>query len=198
MYFERRDIEASLDVIAARSAPGSTLVVMYIAPALLLHIVGAAVKRVGEPLKTVLSADEMHALLAAHGFEATSDADIPTLAAHLAPELTRTTSMMSHARIVVAKAQRTRRGVVVAPLPSRGLAEPQAGRQEQRVQHTPIVRDLLVGEQRSASSRVKSAPARHVGFLSRFFGSTPGVSTHGVVRITSSRSAHRHMRRSVS
>ena len=40
MYLTRADIEATLAVVARRSAPGSRLVVLYLSPALISRLVG--------------------------------------------------------------------------------------------------------------------------------------------------------------
>ncbi|MES1203486.1 MAG: SAM-dependent methyltransferase, partial [Pseudomonadota bacterium] len=104
MYLTLEQIEAALRVIRARSAPGSRLAIVYHAPALLLLLVGWVVKRVGEPLRSVFRAPQMQALLARHGFRVVSDADLPTIAAQLTPEIADLVGAMRQTRIVIAEA----------------------------------------------------------------------------------------------
>lgn len=102
MYLSLADVEATLAIIARLSAPGSRLVICYHSPALILHIVGAVVRRVGEPLRSVFSADEMRALLARYDFSVVRDQDARTIGATLSPDVARATRHMSHMRIVTA------------------------------------------------------------------------------------------------
>src|SRR5262245_7653051 len=66
MYLSQADIEATLAVIARRSAPGSRLVLLYLRPALISWFVGFIVRRAGEPFRSSFSPDQMRALLARH------------------------------------------------------------------------------------------------------------------------------------
>jgi methyltransferase (TIGR00027 family) len=102
MYLTLADIEATLAVIAARSAPGSTLVVAYIQPSPLVPMIDAVVRKAGEPFQSAFSADEMRALLARYGFDVTRDVDVPTIGAALSPDLGARTQHVSHARIATA------------------------------------------------------------------------------------------------
>jgi methyltransferase (TIGR00027 family) len=102
MYLERVDIEKTLGVIARRSAPRSRLIVVYHSPALTLKLVAWLVRRLGEPLRTALRANQMRALLAKHGFAVARDDDLRTTAASLSPTVFRATRFVRHMRTVVA------------------------------------------------------------------------------------------------
>jgi methyltransferase (TIGR00027 family) len=80
MYLTLADIEATLDVIAARSAPNSTLCVVYHSPALILAVVRIFLRRLGEPLRSAFTAHQMRALLLKHGFRVTRDDGIADIA----------------------------------------------------------------------------------------------------------------------
>jgi methyltransferase (TIGR00027 family) len=105
MYLERAAIEATLRVIARRSAAGSALVVLYHAPALMLHVVRPVVRRLGEPLRSTFEPPEMRALLSAHGFDVTSDRSNRTIGAAISPEVAQATRFASHLRLAVAYAR---------------------------------------------------------------------------------------------
>jgi methyltransferase (TIGR00027 family) len=83
MYLERADIEATLDVVKARSAPGSKLVILYIAPSLVRKAVGLALRLVGEPFRSVFSAEQMRHLLSDFGFSVLQDDDLSIIARRL-------------------------------------------------------------------------------------------------------------------
>jgi methyltransferase (TIGR00027 family) len=102
MYLERRDIEATLDVIARRSAPGSRLIILYHCPALRLRLVGLVVGRLGEPLRSSFRPDEMRLLLAKHGFEVVRDQSLPEIGRAMSPGLGEETKVARHLRIVTA------------------------------------------------------------------------------------------------
>ena len=68
MYLALAEVEATLGVIARRSAAGSRLIVAYHSPALILRLVAFLVARVGEPLRSAFTAHAMRTLLATHGF----------------------------------------------------------------------------------------------------------------------------------
>jgi methyltransferase (TIGR00027 family) len=102
MYLERRDIEATLKVVQARSSPGSRLIIAYHQPALMLFVIGLIVRFMGEPIRTVLRPRQMLELLARHAFEVRTDQDIPALGRLLSSDVARATRMMKHLRIVVA------------------------------------------------------------------------------------------------
>jgi methyltransferase (TIGR00027 family) len=102
MYLSLPDIEKTLGVIARRSAPRSRLIVVYHSPALTLKLVSWIVRRLGEPLRSVLRAEEMRALLARFGFQVARDEDLRTTAASLSPTVLRGTRFVGHMRTVVA------------------------------------------------------------------------------------------------
>jgi methyltransferase (TIGR00027 family) len=105
MYLRRSDIEATMQVIARRSAPGSRLIIVYVAPALISTLIGFIVGRLGEPLRSSFKAPEMRALLAKFGFTATHDEDLPTTAAALSPVVAHDARMLRHLRTVIADRQ---------------------------------------------------------------------------------------------
>jgi methyltransferase (TIGR00027 family) len=100
MYLERSAIEATLAVIQRRSAPGSHLIVMYLTRSWILPLVAFFVRRVGEPLRSLFTPDQMRALLARHGFTVTRDDGLPAIAARLSAALARDTRIMKHMRVV--------------------------------------------------------------------------------------------------
>lgn len=102
MYLTLDAIEPTLAVIDRRSAPGSRLVIAYHAPALMRHLVGFVVRRLGEPFRSAFTAAQRRALLERHRFAITRDADLPTFAAPLSAQLARDTRVTRHLRIAVA------------------------------------------------------------------------------------------------
>ena len=102
MYLTHEDIEATLRVIARRSADASRLVIAYHSPALFLVVIGLIVRRLGEPLRSTFTASEMRDLLGKYGFTVTADADLPALGATLSAELGRAVRPLHHMRIVTA------------------------------------------------------------------------------------------------
>ena len=102
MYLTPADVEATLAVVAARSAPGSRIAIAYHSPAFMLHIVGYIVKRMGEPLRSAYTDRQMHELLSRHDFAVIRDANLHQIGAQLSPELGEATRVMKHTRIVIA------------------------------------------------------------------------------------------------
>jgi len=102
MYLELADIEATLTVIARRSARRSRLVVAYFRPALMSWVVGFIVRHAGEPFRSAFTPDQMRALLVRYGFTVTRDETLPAIAARLSAELARATRPMKHMHIVTA------------------------------------------------------------------------------------------------
>jgi len=102
MYLTPADIEATLAVIKRRSASGSRLIVVYHSQSLVLPLVGLVVRRLGEPLRSSFTPDEMRALVARYGFGVVSDADMPTIGGAMSAEIAQATRMMEHLRIVTA------------------------------------------------------------------------------------------------
>jgi methyltransferase (TIGR00027 family) len=68
MYLDRDEIERTLRTVEERSAPGSRLIVAYHQPAWMLLLLKVIVRRLGEPIRTVLTPDQMGELLPATGF----------------------------------------------------------------------------------------------------------------------------------
>lgn len=104
MYLERADIEATLAIIRRRSAPRSRLSIAYISPALIRWIAGLFVSRLGEPFRSVFTAQQMGELLSRHGFDVVRDEDVSAIGSALHPALAKSTRPMRHLRIVTAEA----------------------------------------------------------------------------------------------
>jgi methyltransferase (TIGR00027 family) len=102
MYLTRAEVEATLEVVARRSVPGSRLVIAYAAPGLLLPLAHLFLKRVGEPFRSVYTATAMTTMLAAHRFAVVRDHDVPTIARPLSDRAWKVTRRLKHIRIVVA------------------------------------------------------------------------------------------------
>jgi methyltransferase (TIGR00027 family) len=103
MYLTQSAIEATLEVVQKRSAANSCLSVVYHSPAPILKLVGLMLRFVGEPLRSVFSAEQMRDLLARFGFDVTADADLPTLGRALSVDLASATRHLKHMRIVTAQ-----------------------------------------------------------------------------------------------
>jgi methyltransferase (TIGR00027 family) len=87
-YLVPRDVEASIQAIAERSAPGSRLIATYNEPSRVrktLDRVSGLTRRIGEPQHAVYRPEEMKALLAAHGLVVVSDRDGLQRASRWAP-----------------------------------------------------------------------------------------------------------------
>jgi methyltransferase (TIGR00027 family) len=102
MYLTRADIEATLAVVAGRSAPGSRLIVLYLSPALISRLVGFLVRRLGEPFRSAFTPEQMSALLAKHRFAVIRDESLPVIGARLSPEIAQATRVMKHMHIATA------------------------------------------------------------------------------------------------
>jgi methyltransferase (TIGR00027 family) len=102
MYLAQPAIDATLAVIDRRSAPASRLVVAYHAPALILRVVGAVVRRMGEPLHSSFTPDAMRALLARYRFDVVRDASIASLGAAISRSVARATRFNTHLHIATA------------------------------------------------------------------------------------------------
>jgi len=107
MYLTTVQVQATLRVMAERSAPGSRVSILYHSPHWMLKVVGLVVRSVGEPLRSAFTPSAMSALLATCGFEVVADASVQELSAALSPELGREAKMAGHLRLVTA--ERTRR-----------------------------------------------------------------------------------------
>lgn len=102
MYLTRADIEATLRVIEQRSPSASRLIVAYHSPALLRRVVGAIVRRVGEPLRSVFTSTEICKLLGKYSFRVIRDEALPEIAARLSPAIADATWPVKHLRIATA------------------------------------------------------------------------------------------------
>jgi methyltransferase (TIGR00027 family) len=102
MYLTRDEIESTLRVIEHRSAPGSGLIVAYHQPAWMLLLLAVIVRRLGEPIRTVLTPHQMRELLAHYGFSTRWDRELPAIGSELSAEVGRATRLMRHLRIVTA------------------------------------------------------------------------------------------------
>jgi methyltransferase (TIGR00027 family) len=102
MYLSRADIEATLAVVQRRSAPGSQLLIVYHAPALILGVVSLFLRRIGEPLRSAFTPEQMRALLGRYGFEVSADRDLPSIGATLSAEIAGVARRVKHMRIVTA------------------------------------------------------------------------------------------------
>jgi methyltransferase (TIGR00027 family) len=103
MYLTRTEIEATLAVIARRSALTSRLIIAYFTPAPMLWLVGPLVRRLGEPIKSVFAPEEMQTMLREFGFVTKSDEDLASIGAALSPEIGNATRRMKHLRILTAE-----------------------------------------------------------------------------------------------
>jgi methyltransferase (TIGR00027 family) len=102
MYLALRAIEATLSVVERRSASHSRLIVAYHSPALMLRVIGLAVRRLGEPLRSSFTADSMRALLGKYRFTVVRDEALPAIGARLSDEVARATKVLNHLRIATA------------------------------------------------------------------------------------------------
>lgn len=103
MYLERPEIEATLNVIAARSAPGSQLVILYISPSVIRQAVGLLLRLVGEPFRSTFTADDMRTLLTGFDFTVVRDDDLARIGTALSAEFADATLVLKDMRIVTAK-----------------------------------------------------------------------------------------------
>ena len=103
MYLHREEIERTLSTVEARSAPGSRLIVAYLQPALMLLPLAVIVRRLGEPIRTVLTPKQMKKLLTRYGFSTLWDRGLPEIGLKLSAEIGHATRMMRHLRIVAAQ-----------------------------------------------------------------------------------------------
>src|SRR5262245_23126748 len=102
MYLNRDDIETTLRTVEARSAPGSRLIVAYHQPAGMLLLLAVIVRRLGEPIRTVLTPHQMRELLARYGFCPLWDRDLPAIACELSAAFGHATRLTRHLRVVAA------------------------------------------------------------------------------------------------
>jgi methyltransferase (TIGR00027 family) len=104
MYLSKAEAEATLAVIARRSAHGSHLVLLYHSPALMLRVVGLITRRLGEPLRSSFTIDAMRTLLAKYGFTVVRDDDVSAIGTALGDdEIAQAARVAKHLRIVSAE-----------------------------------------------------------------------------------------------
>jgi len=103
MYLTPENVEATLRVIARRSAPGSRLSITYAAPARVLQLIGLVVRLIGEPFRSAYTREAMAALLVRTGFRVLGDDSIPELGAQRSPTLGEAAKVAPHLRIVTAE-----------------------------------------------------------------------------------------------
>jgi methyltransferase (TIGR00027 family) len=103
MYLTPPEVEATLRIASARSAPASRLAIVYLGPGgWIVPFVGLVVRRLGEPFRSRYTAEEMRELLARHGFEAQRDESLPVSAARVAPSIEKASRRVKHMRTVIA------------------------------------------------------------------------------------------------
>jgi methyltransferase (TIGR00027 family) len=102
MYLTPAQIDATLEVVRARSAPSSPLAVVYHSPALILVVIRFFLRRVGEPLRSAFTPEQMGAVLARHGFRVTSDSSMAEIARTLGLDAGRKLGYGAHIRAVFA------------------------------------------------------------------------------------------------
>ncbi|MEU4152653.1 class I SAM-dependent methyltransferase [Streptomyces sp. NPDC026659] len=109
-YLTRDQVRATLSALAARTAPGSTLVLNYQSPSvkaaagrLLARLLGSAVMA-GEPWRSLWKPRRMASLLAEYGFHVTSDDSLLALAVGLCSPTRGRTSLRS-GRVAVAESR---------------------------------------------------------------------------------------------
>lgn len=103
MYLTIPEIEASLAVIARRSAKGSRLAVLYTQRTALSKVVSEVVRKIGEPFRSTLNEEQMRALLAKYQLRVLEDVDIASVARALDSELGDTVRLITHLRLAVAR-----------------------------------------------------------------------------------------------
>ena len=103
MYLSRPEAKATLAAVARRSAPGSRLIILYHTPTLLLRAIGVFVRRLGEPLRSAYSVEEMRALLSGHGFRVIEDRGLPEIAAAMPRDVAEATAFAKHMRLATAE-----------------------------------------------------------------------------------------------
>ncbi|HET7506319.1 MAG TPA: hypothetical protein VFK02_35110 [Kofleriaceae bacterium] len=91
---------------ALAETPASRLLVLYHCPSILLRFVGSFVRRLGEPLRSVFSAEQMRALLTRHGFTVVHDENLRAIGAAMSRPVRRGTRAINHMRIVTAPSAR--------------------------------------------------------------------------------------------
>jgi methyltransferase (TIGR00027 family) len=110
-YLTMPQLEATLAVVARRSAPGSRLAIAYVTRSRarwLGLLLARLARRSGldvlehEPQVTFLDVDEMRALLARHGMRVQADEDVVSVASRIGAEIGRSARFARAGRIVIA------------------------------------------------------------------------------------------------
>jgi len=102
MYLNRDEIETTLRTVEARSAPDSKLIVAYHQPAWMLLLLAVIVRRLGEPIRSVFTPNQMKKLLDGYGFNPFWDRGVSDIGSELSAEIGHATRVMRHLRIVTA------------------------------------------------------------------------------------------------
>jgi methyltransferase (TIGR00027 family) len=104
MYLTPEEVDATLAIIARRSAPKSRIAIVYHAPGgMILRVVGLLVRRMGEPFRSKFTAAQMRALLTRYDFTAKRDEDLPESTERIAPALVARSRKVKHMRLVTAE-----------------------------------------------------------------------------------------------
>lgn len=102
MYLSQGDVESTLGIVQARSAPGSRLVVLYLSPSFLIRAIGLLGYFTGEALRSSFSESQMRMLLGKFGFDATEDRDLDAITRDLLGDTSGSSWAAKHLRIVSA------------------------------------------------------------------------------------------------
>jgi methyltransferase (TIGR00027 family) len=89
-YLTPREVEAAIDAIAERSAPGSRLLATYNEPSLVRRLFAGVTQRAGEPHRGAFTREQMGRLLEERRFVVRSDRDGSERAQHLGVSRTAT------------------------------------------------------------------------------------------------------------
>lgn len=101
-YLTPSQVEATLDVIVSRSAPGSRLIATYQVTSLSRLFVGSLVSLLGEPFRSGFTPEQMARLLTTRGLTIHSDADLVSLSAMAGLDRSRIGHITRAAHVVVA------------------------------------------------------------------------------------------------
>jgi methyltransferase (TIGR00027 family) len=103
MYLDLPTIEATLSVIAARSAPTSRLALLYVSRSPFVHVANFLVTRLGEPFRSSFRPSAMRWLLRKYGFAVDDDRRLDRIGAQMGPHVAAATARVTrHQHIVVA------------------------------------------------------------------------------------------------
>lgn len=79
MYLTQEAVAGTLATVRAGSTIGSELVLTYVAPRTIGSLAKPVFMVIGEPLRWLVTPDDMHALARRHGFEVARESDPPTM-----------------------------------------------------------------------------------------------------------------------